>query len=148
MRDLEEIGQKYRCFQALSFGVGVRGCPVSVLWEKHMSLNLPDSSQLSAGGQRWGREKQLDQAGFIFWTSSDLGLSDRSLMISRQWKKANYVSPFMVPCTGEAALRVNHTGSPAVLFPWSLPPTQILQRNWCIGLRMGQGQPCSNCTNM
>lgn len=56
MRDLEEIGQKYRCFQALSFGVGVRGCPVSVLWEKHMSHNLPDSSQLSAGA-RGGAER-------------------------------------------------------------------------------------------
>lgn len=139
MRDLGEISRKYRGFQALSFVVGVRDCPV--LWEWHLSLNLPDSSLLSAGGRRWGREKQLDQAGFIFWTASDLGLSDRSLMIQLQWKKANYFPPFMCPALERLLSGGLHTGSPAELFPWSLLPTQILQRNWCIRLRMGQGQP-------
>lgn len=50
---------------------------LSGLGEGSVSLHLPASSQQSAGGQG----KPLDQAGFLFGTFSDLGLSDRSVML-------------------------------------------------------------------
>lgn len=72
----------------------------------------PASSQLSAGG----REEQVDQAGFVFGTFSDLGLIDRSVVLPHDIKRKRIMHPppfKFLPHTGGAALRVCCTHFPA-----------------------------------
>lgn len=85
-RDLGQTSQRYQCFQALSFAMGVGGAQFLLpgIGEGSVSLHLPVSSQQSAGSQ--GR--QLDQAGFLFGTFSDLRLSDRSVMLGTAIKES------------------------------------------------------------
>lgn len=77
------------------------------LGEGSVSLHLPASSQQSAGGQG----KPLDQAGFLFGTFSDLGLSDRSVMLPHGSRRKQMMLPPSSACpmmegllTGSAAL--------------------------------------------
>ena len=89
-RDLGQISQRNQCSQALSFMVGIGGAQFLLLGigEWSVGLPLPASSQQSAGGGR----KQLGQAGFPFGTFSDLGLSDRSVMLHTAVKESKACS--------------------------------------------------------
>lgn len=71
-RDLGQISQRNQCFQTPSFMVGIGGAQFLLLGigEPSVTLHLSASSQQSAGGNR-----------FLFGTFSDLGLSDRSVML-------------------------------------------------------------------
>lgn len=66
----------------------------SGIGEGSVSLHLPASSQQSAGGQG----KQLDQAGFLFGTFSDLGLSDRSVMFPHCGRRKQIMLPPSSAC--------------------------------------------------